>query len=234
MTYGLIIAAGNQTRFDNEVPKALMQIGNRALLDINIEVMSKYCDKVYVVVSNINQFKFLKYDRLVISSGLGCGDAVFKTLNNIHYKEGDKCYLMWGDAYNSKEVYEAIPLEDGCSIPCVYEESPYVQIGEDGRILFSKYGDRITSGYHDLSLFYFDIHYLNKYLVEFRNKIWYNNKYNHKHNDEMQFLDVFNETDAKYKIIPIDNYKAFCFNTVEEFNDMKERLLNEDKSSIKS
>ena len=40
----------------------------------------------------------------------------------------------------------------------------------------------------------------------------------------MQFLDVFNDTDAKYEIIPIDNYKAFCFNTVEEFNNMKERL----------
>ena len=49
-TYGLIIAAGNQTRFDSVTPKALVEYNGRKLLDINIEVMNHFCDKVYPVV----------------------------------------------------------------------------------------------------------------------------------------------------------------------------------------
>ena len=201
-----------------------MKVGNKTLLDMNIEVMSKFCDKVFVIVSTNNHRLFSKYPRIAIKSGFGCGDAVLQGLKNLSYKQGDKCFICWGDSYNTKEVYNSIPLESNCAIPCVKEDAPYVQIREDGRVLFSKYGDGITPGYHDLSLFYFDIYYLNKYLVEFRKKFWYNNQYNHRHNNEMQFLDVFNDTGAKYEIIPIDNYRAFCFNTVEEFNNMKERL----------
>ena len=34
MVYGLIIAAGNQKRFDIEIPKALVKIKNQTLLDM--------------------------------------------------------------------------------------------------------------------------------------------------------------------------------------------------------
>lgn len=204
-----------------------MQVGDRTLLDMNIEVMSKFCDKIYIIVSKENQIKFYNYERIVINSGFGCGDAVYKAINNIPYHKGDKCFVIWGDSYNSELVYESIPLDSNCAIPCVIEDNPYVQLKDDGSVLFSKYGDTTENGYHDLSLFYFDIQYINNYLVEFKKKIWYNNKYNHKHGNEMQFLDVFNDTDAKFDIVNIDNYKAFCFNTVEEFNKMKDEMINE-------
>ena len=228
MTFGLIIAAGNQSRFKSDTPKALMKIGDKTLLDMNIEVMSKFCDDVYVVVSIQNQIKFFNYKRIAIRSGYGCGDAVYKAINNIPYHAGDKVYVAWGDAYNTELVYKSIPKDSKCAIPCVIEDFPYVQLTDDNRVLFSKYGETVSRGYHDLSLFYFDIQYMNDYLVEFKKKIWYNNKYNHKHGNEMQFLDVFNETAAKFDIINIKNYRAHCFNTYEEFNKMKDGIINED------
>ena len=36
-----------------------MKIGDKTLLDMNIEVMSKFCDDIYVVVSIQNQIKNL-------------------------------------------------------------------------------------------------------------------------------------------------------------------------------
>ena len=41
-------------------------------------------------------------------------------------------------------------------IPCIYEEKPYVKLIQRNslvKVLFSKYGDYISSGYHDMSLF---------------------------------------------------------------------------------
>ena len=75
MIYGLIIAAGNQTRFKSDIPKALVMYNGKRLLDRNIEVMEKFCDDIRVVVSTEMQNKFTGYKCIVIDSGKGCGDG---------------------------------------------------------------------------------------------------------------------------------------------------------------
>jgi len=75
-----------------------------------------------------------------------------------------------------------------------------------------------------LSLFYCNTGYLYKYLEIFANKITVNNSYVHKHNNEMQFLDIFNETD-------IDGYiqemyiNDYSFNTIDELEKIKYKLI---------
>ena len=110
-------------------------------------------------------------------------------------------------------------------IPCVHEVNPYVQViptKDSVKVLFSKYKEPISSGYHDLSLFYGNIRDMLHHLQIFRNNIWNwsSSSYKHKHGNEMTFLDVFNETDIKATIIPIENYISKDFNTVEEYKNL--------------
>ena len=66
---------------------------------------------------------------------------------------------------------------------------------------------------------------LRDYLKNFANKITVNDAYIHKHNNEMQFLDVFNETDLNAEVVEFKNYKTFDFNTVEEFHTLMESRI---------
>lgn len=232
MVYGLIIAAGKQSRFESSTPKALMPYGESTLLDINIENMQATCDMVFVVVSFENYEWFNNCTRIIIESGKGCGDAVMQALEMMDLEEDDTVFIQWGDCLHTKQIYQDLRNEYsrnccGVLIPCVYEEKPYVQIipTYDSKIhvSFSKYDEPITAGYHDLSLFYGNAIELRTHLIKFAESIKsavFDNCYKHKHGNEMQFLDVFNETDLKGRIIEYSDYTAFAFNTVEEFNKL--------------
>ena len=156
LIYGLIIAAGNQTRFKTDIPKAIMPINNTTLLDINIKSMSKYTDKIYVVCSYNNKNYFDNYNTIVINSGKGCGDAVLKALENL--SNDNDCYIKWGDSLHLDDIYNNMNINSKMIIPVRYEKNPYVQIianknNKIEKVLFSKYGENITDGYHDLSIF---------------------------------------------------------------------------------
>ncbi len=230
MVYGLIICAGKQSRFKSQTPKALVTVKGKTLLQRNIEAMSKECDKIYVVCSNQNQHYFDYKNKIFFESGKGSGDAVWQALERLNIKKGDFCYVLWGDALTTPEIYTQIKnayKKDGV-IPCVYESNPYVQIipKENGGVSakFSKFNEKTTAGYHDLSLFYFDADVLLKKLRDFRNKITdKNGNYCHKHGNEMELLDVFNETNIKPDILEIKHYKDFSFNTVEQLKDLLEK-----------
>ena len=157
-TIGLIICAGNQKRFKNKIPKALMKVNNKPLLDHNIDIMSKYCDQVFVVCSYSNYKSFEDYNKIIIKSGLGCGDAVYKAIKK--FNTDDKVFILWGDSFVPSIVYDEVLKSDksGILIPCEYSDNPYVQIIENSSskisVKFSKFKDDVSSGYHDLSLFY--------------------------------------------------------------------------------
>ena len=232
MVYGLIIAAGKQSRFDCDTPKALMLYGESTLLDMNIENMKSTCDEVFVVTSTENTSWFTgNYKKLVIDSGRGCGDAVMRALNLLDFNEDDTVFIQWGDCLHTKHIYQDLRKEydkhNKWLIPCVKEDSPYVQIipCEDSKIhvIFSKYDESVTPGYHDLSLFYGNAMELQKQLIEFAKQIQStenSNCYKHKHGNEMQFLDVFNETELCGVIIEFNSYDIFAFNTLDEFNTL--------------
>lgn len=234
MVYGIIVSAGRQSRFKSDVPKALAVINGKTLLERNIESMSVVCDKVYVVCSYENESYFGVDDKIVINSGKGSGDAVWQALETLKCKRGDTCFIMWGDTLHGSEIFSQLQrvYNDVTLIPCVYDPKPYVQIMQNGadsvKVAFSKFGEEINEGYHDLSLFYGPAPVLLNYLREFRQSILQaDGMYKHVHGNEMEFLDVFNETDIKAKIVDCNGYKDFSFNTKEQLQELiSEHILD--------
>lgn len=232
MIYGLIIAAGNQTRFDCETPKALMEYKGKTLLDINFENLEKVCDSVIVVTSIQNEFQFTGYPRICIKSGKGCGHAVMEALKVLPLRKADTVFVQWGDSINTVTLYDAMirNFYGPCIIPCVYEDKPYVQIIQTGtdkvKVLFSKYEEQTYPGWHDCSTFYGNAKVMLKYLKKLSKFAFSLDK----HGNEMQFLDVFNYTDITAEVMPVVGYKAFSFNTKEEYLKLVNR--SSDVSSI--
>lgn len=231
MIYGLIFAAGNQRRFETDIPKALTQIDNRTLLDVNMLNLSEYCDKVYVVCSIENERYFYTYPRIVIRSGKGSGDAVLAALSKLDIQKGDHCFIMWGDAYCTPEVikytYNNRTLATGALlVPCEVVNEPYVRLEPDvykmtAKVYFKKHGDEIKPGFHDLSLFYGDCLYI-KECLSMMKRIFYNTKtdsYVHKHGNELEFLDIFNDASAKCQIISVNSAGSFSFNKMSEIDE---------------
>lgn len=234
MIYGLIISAGNQTRFGMKTPKSLMKVGDKCLLDINMEAMRKHCDKVYVVCSVTNQLYFNGYDKIVVPSGLGSGDAIYRALNVLEIKDDDTCFIQWGDSLQlNMNIYSELMnnYTGTVLIPCIFEKRPYVKLEQmgDGRVKvnFTKYGDYTDNGYHDLSLFYGNAKNLLYHMGIFKLKFFSDQDsiYKHRHN-EFEFLDLFNDTEIKATILKLNSeaYKSWSFNTLEDLDKMLKEL----------
>ena len=236
MTYGFIIAAGNQSRFNSELPKALVPVGNSGvpLLHRNISLMREYCDYVFVICSHINKEYFENYNAtygdanlIAIDSGLGCGDAVYKALWSVEIAPNDRCFIQWGDSIQLKSTYDKVleyATNSSVVIPCTIEDSPYVQIKPNGKgrvkVLFSKFGDAITRGYHDLSLFYCNCLDLFK-ATETVVSAWYNGVDYDMNNREYSFLDTFNFTDISVEALDVGEVGSNSFNTVEDLTNLE-------------
>ena len=80
MKIGLIIAAGKQSRFKEQIPKCLAKINGTCILNTTVENLSKFCDKVFVVCSTENESYFKDFDHVSIVSGLGSGDAILRAI----------------------------------------------------------------------------------------------------------------------------------------------------------
>jgi hypothetical protein len=204
-----------------------MKIGERTLLDINISNMKTVCDEVYVVTSKDNTKWFTQgYNELIINSGMGCGDAVMRALSLLDLDKNDTVFIQWGDSLCEVSLLELLEnsYTDKWIIPCAYEESPYVQIigTETGvQVHFSKYGEDVSAGYHDLSLFYGNASAMLDSLTDLHHKYFKDGQYVHPHGNELTFLDVFNETDLPVSLLPTI-FSSFSFNTVQEFTKLYE------------
>lgn len=230
MTYGIIVCAGNQSRFKSATPKALVEVNGKSLLQYNISALAPFCDEVIVVCSTNNHQHFTKNhlgsaSKMVILSGKGSGDAVWQALNNLPIKSDDTCFILWGDCLQKSATYARLQnaYQGTNLIPCVREASPYVQICEKSSggvsAKFSKFNEPITNGFHDLSTFYCNALDLKTHLNQFHDQIADKaGNYTHKHNNEMEFLDVFNDTNIKAQILEFENYQEFSFNTLEQLN----------------
>jgi len=234
--FGLILAAGNQNRFLSDKPKALSDYKGECLLDHNIKELSKVCEKVYVVCSTNNEHYFdNKYNKIIIESGYGSGDAILSALDQIKPNFRDKCVIQWGDSISHDDIIsKTFDPKDlgfyGIVIPCVYEEHPYVQFiqksGISVKVLFSKFDEPVSSGYHDISIFYCNAFHIYHYLRTY--KMWILNpeldekkKYIYpEHGDEMEFLDILNYTDITAKLKIVEDYKDLSFNTIEELEQI--------------
>lgn len=236
MIFGLILAAGNQSRFKSDKPKALADYKGECLLDRNIKELSKVCEKVYVVCSTNNEYYFNnnKYNKIIIESGYGSGDAILSALAQIQPTFRDKCIIQWGDCISHDDIISrTFDIKElgiyGVIVPCVYEEHPYVQFIQKSnlsvKVLFSKFDEPVSAGYHDLSIFYcnaFQVyHNLNILKMWILNPELDGKKYNYpEHGDEMEFLDILNHTDIPAKLKIVDDYKDLSFNTIEELEQL--------------
>ena len=236
MIFGFIICAGKQTRFKSKLPKCFSIVGESSCLDININNLNKVCDKVFVVCSNKNKeyFDCNLYNLLEVDSNKGSGDAIYQALNSIDFNDDDYCFIQWGDSILKEEVYSFLNnyINYNCIVPCRYEFNPYTRfinystLGDKIEVKFKKYGDEIDYGFHDLSIFYFNINYLKIFLNNFHSKYFINGVYEHPHK-EFEFLDIFNDTDIRGKVLDT-KFKSFSFNTVDELNIVKERYFKDE------
>lgn len=229
MTYGFIIAAGNQTRFNSSIPKALSKLGDKTCLDYTISKLEKVCDKVYVVCSEDKKDYFSSYNSIPIKSGLGCGDAILKTFRKFNFNNDDLCFIQWGDSILEDKIYKDLKSysysDSDINIACRFEHNPYVKLLSSNfnrhiDVYFSKYKEVYGNGLHDLSLFYGNPIQILKYCEEFYNKFFIETSYNHKHGNEFNFLDIMNETDIIASVVIINKVKSYSFNTEDEYMKM--------------
>ena len=230
MIYGLVISAGKQSRFNSEIPKALMPYKGKPLLDYNIEHLKHYCNLVYVVCSHENAHWFSSYDRLIIDSGYGCGDAVVRALKLLPpFDSTDMVFIQWGDCLVDSEVYKKCYEISPSSwiIPCQLETNPYVSVESNKpfvKVLFSKYGEKVDKGFHDLSVFYGPAQLLLESAQQYiKIHPFLEDHYDYpEHGNEFQFLDLFNETLLKADILDLSYLclKTFSFNTLNEYNKL--------------
>ena len=229
MRYGFILAAGKQTRFKSSLPKALVEIDGKCLLDTNIDLLKRVCDKVYVVCSHNNKefFDPNKYQLIEVESGFGSGDALYKATKDLYFAMYDEVIVCWGDVLlNDRIVDKLTKLTKSALIPCIWEEKPYVRFEFDRlkgdlcnvKVYYSKYGAEVRPGYHDMSIFKFDAVRLKKalhrYISEYVNP---DNSYN-ANNNEFELLEVFNKGMRGEPLVLPEEDATKSFNTLEELN----------------
>ena len=233
MIYGFIIAAGNQTRFNSSVPKALSKLGNKTCLDYTISKLENICDKVFVVCSKDKENYFLNYNIISIESGLGCGDAILKTLRKFNFNSNDSCFIQWGDSILEDKIYTHLKYhsyeDSDINIACRFEHNPYVKLLSSNfnkhiDVYFSKYKEVHGDGLHDLSLFYGNPLHILKYCEIFYNKFFTGESYKHKHGNEFNFLDIMNETDIIASVVIMNKVKSYSFNTEDEYKQMTQEI----------
>lgn len=187
-----IVAAGNGSRMNAKLPKALVPITDEPCLTSNLQQIGEKFRRVFIVTnvraSEAWQAYFAALDEkypelanhilnLPIESGLGDGHA---TLHGLRAAEAgavaEDIVVAWGDVFFRHaeiidELLTACPAGSGL-LPAVHEDNPYVAllVNEHMQCVsadFAKYGESHKAGLHDQSVFRFRRHRLMASLEEF-------------------------------------------------------------------
>jgi 2-C-methyl-D-erythritol 4-phosphate cytidylyltransferase len=65
MNIGIILAAGNSTRFDNETPKQLYLINDKPIINHSTDILSQSLDEV-IIVTNTYCYDKIKTDHTIL------------------------------------------------------------------------------------------------------------------------------------------------------------------------
>lgn len=219
MKYLLIIAAGNGTRMgQTSVPKALYPINGKPNIEWLIDSAKDFHDKIYIVsrVGFGSQFEYLKdkfstpLEVIEIVSGLGDGHAVLNSISKIF----DKCSLLeltqsilsivWGDLYcPTFEIFKELTVYNkmfeldfhNIVVPLAIEDNPYVHFSIDQyndikAANFSKFGETVSRGLHDQSIFIGSAYVFHYALTQLHNTLWKDGKYV-SNSGELNLLHIF-------------------------------------------
>ena len=87
MNIGILLAAGNSSRFDSETPKQLYQIDGKEIIHHSIDTMSQSLDEI-IVVSNSSCCDKIKTDAVVLINDVNCRlQSIKKALDYIGNKK---------------------------------------------------------------------------------------------------------------------------------------------------
>jgi len=242
MTIGMILAAGKQTRFESDIPKCLnlyKKDSSLTILEKNILTSSKWCKKIYVVleIKNDNSkiesvlTKYNNVEIIYIESGKGTGAAVLDSFKKIKYTPEDNCFLMWGDSIqDSDEVFEVTLDEFNglMTVPVHLEENCYVEfVLSDNNFIVDVYKPFLPnsskSGYHDYSLFLFNINSMILLLDEIYNIFILKDEHTSislSNIIEFDFLSVCKLNPLKFNVVFPTSTSINAFNTIEEYHKL--------------
>ena len=240
-----IVAAGNGSRMDSNVPKALVPITDDPCLTTTLQQIAHKFRRVFVVTNVVahepwrTYFQRLKstYPELAkhvvdlpIKSGLGDGHATLQGIMSAGRTEkaalsGD-VVIAWGDVFfQFSEIIDellSIDLAGSGLLPAVREQNPYVSLLVDEQMRcmsadFSKYGERHSAAFHDQSVFRFDLDRLRKSLEHLQKALWKNGRYITP-GGEFSLLYTFHHlyNSGDPAYVYETQYPTLNFNTLEE------------------
>jgi len=210
---------------------------DKTILGKNIETMIEFVNDIILVLNKDNNNTLYEeyannFVRIIeIESGHGSGDAILQIFNQLKTVEEifADIFLIWGDSIQDSTALYRTTLNnynDYCTVPIRLENEPYTHFVCDHdniikSVEFKNRGAKYIQGYHDFSLFLFNLVKMNVILDSYNLMKWLpeNNKYD-TINGEFEFLDIFNQFNYLEfaKAVIIDNIKSNnAFNTMEEY-----------------
>jgi len=186
----IIPAAGKGSRINLNIPKILIKIGKKRLIDLLINKVKKYSHKIVFIVNSKHKEKIKKYlDKnyknkinfvlTLQKKPLGMFDAVFSSLKVI--KNYSKIMIIWGDHIGVqnktiKTICKINMKEKSVLLPLLRKKNPYVEyvFSKDNLtdIYETREGDKCGKfGFSDLGTFLFYSKNFTQELKKFRKKI---------------------------------------------------------------
>lgn len=257
-----IVAAGNGSRMNAKLPKALVPITEEPCLTSNLQQIGDKFRKVFIV-TNVRAseawqayFGALKADypelachivNLPIESGLGDGHATLQGLKAAEAAAGaalaQEAVVAWGDVFfKHAEIIDELlhaRLAGSGLLPAVHEDSPYValQVNEHMQCVsadFAKYGENHTAGLHDQSVFRFHRERLMVSLREIHNALWKGRRYITP-SGELSLLYSFHQlfNAGDPAYVYETRYPTQSFNTVEEVASIQREISSQWKDRVR-
>jgi choline kinase len=247
-----IIAAGKGSRMKTNVPKALVPITDEPCLTTTLQQVAHRFSTVHLVTNKMVQDQWEaylddladKYPELAeivvnvtINSGLGDGHATLIGINEAAEMctlSSNEVVVVWGDVFfpNSEIMDELLSheLQGSGLLPAVREDNPYVSLLVDEQMAcisadFSKYGETHPTGFHDQSVFRFNLSHLITSLNALHAAFWKNGRYITP-GGELSLLYTFHHLyNTEYPCYVYEtDYPTMSFNTIEEVADIQQEI----------
>lgn len=248
-----IIAAGNGSRLNAALPKALVPIRDEPCITTTLRQIAPKFDKVFVVTNVLTRHEWDRYFQhlgnaypqiarhtwnLPIRSGLGDGHATLQGLlaaeRTCEQPVADDVVIAWGDAFfrHAQIIDELLeqPLHGAGLFPVVHESNPYVSLLVDEEMRcagvdFSKYGESHLHGLHDQSVFRFVRSRLKASLQDLHNSLWKKSRYVTPGGELSLLYTVHHLYNTGDPVRAYETrYPTMSFNTVEEILAIQQKI----------